>query len=86
MKLGDMKPGDLVRGKPDSYFIYECDSPEETSKLSINIQSYATRSNAKVRFETIDGFTTRRQPRHLLKVTVVKSGDERKKRGPKKKD
>ncbi|CAH7346101.1 hypothetical protein VCHA53O466_40069 [Vibrio chagasii] len=78
-----MKFGDLVRGEPQTYFIYECNSPEETNKLSINIQSYATRSKAKVRFETIDGFNKKRQARHLLKVTVETSGQERKKRGPK---
>lgn len=83
MKLISIKPGDLVRQEPGSYFIFYCETPEETSRLSVNIQSYATRSNAKLRFETIDGFTTKREARHLLCVTVIKSGEQRKKRGPK---
>lgn len=71
---------DLIRAEPGASEIYEV-ALEDRNKMAQHIQSYCTRTGAKLKFESINGFTMKHEPVYLLKVTVVESGKPRAKRG-----
>lgn len=76
-----MKFGDLVRAKAGTTHIYEVPL-DKRQRMANHVQSYATRTNADVKLESINGFSAVNHAAiYLLKVTVKKSGEARKKRG-----
>lgn len=77
-----MKYGDLVRAPAGTKHCIEVDLQERT-KLSTTIQSYATRTGAVLKFQSIDGFGPDHLPVYLLRVEVIKPGKPRQTRGRK---
>ena len=77
---GAVSPGDLIRMQPDAHCYYET---TDANGLAVMIQSYATRSGARLNYQTLYCYTAKGDPVTLLKVTVTETGRERKKRGRK---
>jgi len=69
---GYLSPGDLVRSPVGTVIVYEM--ANNNSKLSVMIQSYASRYKAKLLFRQMYCFNTHGEPCYMLKVKVLKQG------------
>lgn len=73
---------DLVRAPEGTVVWYELELWERNNK-AVLIQSYATRTKAKLQFRSINGFDMKGEPVYLLRVEVVQRGEPKKKPGRK---
>lgn len=75
---GMISPGDLVRSEPGAHCYY---TTGDRPGMAVMIQSYATRAKAKLKYQTLYAYTPKGEPITLLCVTVIETGQPRKKRG-----
>lgn len=80
MDLKSLKLGDWVRQPAGSTRIIQCKLADR-NLLSGHIQTCARRIGGRVQSVSINGFMPDAKPVYLLKVTVLKPGAPRKKRG-----
>ena len=78
-----MQYATLTRSEKGTQFIYEVESILDRVSQTRILSSYAARSGAKLKYETLNAFDSGNRPRYLLKVTVAQQGRAKEKAGRK---